>query len=57
MSNGKLPMRDWEACYRTGETPWDKGGAAPPLFELMERLGPELWGKRTGPGAGLRSRA
>ncbi len=37
-------MRDWEACYRAGETPWDKGGAAPPLLELIERLGPALWG-------------
>jgi len=48
-------MRDWEACYRTGETPWDKGGAAPPLFELMKRHGPDLWGEGTVlvPGCGL----
>jgi SAM-dependent methyltransferase len=38
-------MRDWEACYRNGETPWDKGSAAPPLLELIERLGPTLWGE------------
>ena len=37
-------MRDWEECYRTGDTPWDKGCAAPPLLELIERLGKELWG-------------
>ncbi len=37
-------MRDWENCYQTGETPWDKGGAAPPLLELIGRYGPVLWG-------------
>lgn len=37
-------MRDWEACYRTGETPWDKGAAAPPLVDLIESHGPGLWG-------------
>jgi SAM-dependent methyltransferase len=29
-------MRDWDACWREGETPWDKGGAAPPLLDLLE---------------------
>ena len=37
-------MRDWEECYRAGETPWDKGGAAPPLGEVIERCGKALWG-------------
>jgi hypothetical protein len=37
-------MRDWEACYRNDETPWDKGYPAPPLQELIDRHGPELWG-------------
>ena len=37
-------MRDWELCYQTGETPWDKGTAAPPLLEVIDRLGPALWG-------------
>lgn len=37
-------MRDWEACYQTGETPWDKGSPAPPLRELIERHGSVLWG-------------
>ena len=48
-------MRDWEACYRTGETPWDKGTAAPPLLEVMERVGRELWGSGPVlvPGCGL----
>lgn len=37
-------MRDWEACYRSGDTPWDRGGAAPPLGEVIARFGPGLWG-------------
>ena len=28
-------MRDWEGCYRQGETPWDKGSAAPPLLDRL----------------------
>lgn len=48
-------MRDWEACYREGNTPWDKGSAAPPLLDLIERLGPALWGEGPVlvPGCGL----
>ena len=48
-------MRDWEACYQNGETPWDKGFAAPPLIDLTARLGPGLWGGGTVlvPGCGL----
>lgn len=48
-------MRDWEACYRSGETPWDKGCAAPPLQEVIERHGPALWGNGPVlvPGCGL----
>jgi methyl halide transferase len=38
-------MRDWEGCYRTGETPWDKGSAAPPLLDLMDRLGASIFGE------------
>jgi SAM-dependent methyltransferase len=37
--------RDWEEFYRQGDTPWDKGEAAPPLFELMERMGYGMWGE------------
>jgi SAM-dependent methyltransferase len=37
-------MRDWEAHYQAGDTPWDKGGAAPPLMEMVERHGLDLWG-------------
>lgn len=30
-------MTDWEKRYQLGDTPWEKGGAAPPLHELLER--------------------
>ena len=30
---------DWESRYREGDTPWEKGGAAPPLGELLARHG------------------
>lgn len=48
-------MRDWDECYRNGETPWDKGGAAPPLLELLERHGDSLFGDGPVlvPGCGL----
>jgi methyl halide transferase len=36
-------MRNWEACYQAGETPWDHGSAAPPLLELLDKRGAELW--------------
>ena len=36
--------RDWEQWYREGNTPWDKGAASPPLMELKERRGLEIWG-------------
>lgn len=38
-------MKDWEQSYLNGETPWDKGSAAPPLRELIERHGVVLWGE------------
>lgn len=48
-------MKDWETCYQIGDTPWDKGSAAPPLVELLERIPLQQWG--TGPilvpGCGL----
>ena len=40
-------MRDWEARYQSGDTPWDHGEAAPPLLEMIDRHGAELW--RGGP--------
>lgn len=30
-------MTDWESRYKLGDTPWEKGAAAPPLLELLER--------------------
>jgi len=30
-------MTDWNSLYQDGTTPWDKGEAAPPLLDLMER--------------------
>ena len=30
-------MNRWEELWQTGETPWDKGYAAPPLAEFLER--------------------
>jgi len=36
-------MRDWEACYRNDDMPWDHGGPAPPLFELIEMQGSAIW--------------
>ncbi|MBK1827150.1 methyltransferase domain-containing protein [Haloferula rosea] len=29
-------MTDWDGRWRAGETPWDKGEAAPPLLEALE---------------------
>ncbi len=37
-------MKDWEAHYQTGDTPWDRGEAAPPLMEIIERHGEKWWG-------------
>lgn len=48
-------MTDWESRYQTGDMPWEKGRAAPPLLELLDRRGPEIWGKGEVlvPGCGL----
>jgi len=37
-------MTDWNERYRKGDTPWEKGTAAPPLLELLERMGSGIWG-------------
>ncbi|MBB5349837.1 SAM-dependent methyltransferase [Haloferula luteola] len=29
-------MNHWEACWSEGNTPWDRGAAAPPLIELLD---------------------
>jgi SAM-dependent methyltransferase len=38
-------MTDWESRYQAGDTPWEKGLAAPPLGELLSRIEPAIWGK------------
>ncbi len=44
---------DWDACYRAGEMPWDKGAAAPPLLEWLEQPAHHLHGDVLVPGCGL----
>lgn len=48
-------MRNWEQYYQAGDTPWEKGRAAPPLQELIELRGKELWsgGPVLVPGCGF----
>jgi methyl halide transferase len=43
---------DWEQRYRIGDIPWEKGAAAPPLLEWLERHGP-MHGRVLVPGCGL----
>jgi methyl halide transferase len=46
--------RDWESCYRNDETPWDKGRGAPPLEEMIAKLGARIFGGEVlVPGCGL----
>lgn len=44
---------DWDACYRSGDMPWDKGEAAPPLLEWLDQPGHRLSGEVLVPGCGL----
>ncbi|GAA5127841.1 methyltransferase domain-containing protein [Luteolibacter yonseiensis] len=37
-------MTDWENRYQAGDMPWEKGRAAPPLLELLEKSEPGMWG-------------
>jgi SAM-dependent methyltransferase len=37
-------MADWETRYQWGDTPWEKGYAAPPLTELLRRTDEGIWG-------------
>ena len=37
-------MTDWNQRYELGDTPWEKGHAAPPLLELLEKMDPFIWG-------------
>lgn len=37
-------MTDWNSRYEKGDTPWEKGSAAPPLLELLDKLDAKIWG-------------
>lgn len=43
-------MTDWEAHYRSGEAPWDKGAPAPPLIDWLSKN--EIQGHWLVPGCG-----
>lgn len=38
-------MTDWNNRYEKGDTPWEKGRAAPPLLEILEKIDTGIWGK------------
>ena len=40
-------MTDWNERYRSGDTPWEKGGPAPPLLEVIEKKSEGIWGNET----------
>ena len=44
---------DWDASYRAGQTPWEKGRAAPPLLEWLEKSGHRFSGDVLVPGCGF----
>ncbi|HRJ11291.1 MAG TPA: methyltransferase domain-containing protein, partial [Prosthecobacter sp.] len=44
-------MTDWDQCYITGQTPWDKGAPSPPLLAWVERSRPQ--GRALVPGCGI----
>lgn len=37
-------MTDWNQRYELGDTPWEKGRAAPPLLEILDRMPAAIWG-------------
>jgi methyl halide transferase len=43
---------NWDELYRAGDTPWEKGAAAPPLLEWLRKRGP-LEGEVLVPGCGF----
>jgi methyl halide transferase len=47
----KQTQTDWEAAYRRGETPWEKGKAHPALMDFLAGNGP-LAGEIFVPGCG-----
>jgi SAM-dependent methyltransferase len=44
---------DWESCYKSGETPWDKGEPAPGLIDFLEHQVPFHQPDILVPGCGL----
>lgn len=42
--------KDWDQAYLAGDTPWDKGGAAPPLAEFLQQTA--VKGRVLVPGCG-----
>jgi len=46
----KTDETDWEARYQTGDTPWEKGEAAPPLVDFLARY--SMQGEVFVPGCG-----
>lgn len=42
--------KNWDEAYAQGETPWDKGAAAPPLVDYLERH--DITGRVLVPGCG-----
>jgi methyl halide transferase len=45
-------VTDWNERYKVGDTPWEKGAAAPPLLSWIARYGPPT-GEILVPGCGL----
>ena len=45
-------MTDWNERYKVGDTPWEKGGPAPPLLSWIARRGPPT-GEILVPGCGF----
>lgn len=46
-------MTDWNSCYSSGETPWERGRATPVLADVMARHGGVFHGRVLVPGCGL----
>jgi len=48
--SNELEGTDWETRYQNGDTPWDKGVAAPPLVDFLTRY--QIRGRVLVPGSG-----
>ena len=44
-------MTDWDQCYRTGDTPWNRGEPSPPLVQYLREH--PLQGRVLVPGCGV----